>query len=72
MPVEPGSNRLTAAGEGTNAGHNYLVGGGIASMAAAAFMIRDGDIPGETITIIEELATVGGSLDAAGSAQASR
>lgn len=24
----------------------WLVGGGIASLAAAAFMIRDGDIPG--------------------------
>jgi oleate hydratase len=45
----------------------YLVGGGIASMAAAAFMIRDGDIPGCNITIIEELDTLGGSLDGAGS-----
>ena len=29
----------------------YLVGGGIASMAAAAFMIRDGDLLGHNITI---------------------
>ncbi len=27
----------------------YLVGGGIGSLAAAAFMIRDGAIPGENI-----------------------
>jgi oleate hydratase len=44
----------------------YLVGGGIASLAAAAFFIRDGDIPGHNITIIEESAKIGGSLDAAG------
>jgi hypothetical protein len=44
------------------------VGGGIASMAAAAFMIRDGDILGRNITIIEETDRLGGSLDGAGSA----
>ena len=31
----------------------YLVGGGIGSLAAAAFMIRDGGIPGENISIFE-------------------
>jgi oleate hydratase len=46
----------------------YLVGGGIASMAAAAFMIRDGDIIGRNITIIDEGDRLGGSLDGAGSA----
>ena len=30
----------------------YLVGGGIASLAAAAFLIRDGDFPGESIHIL--------------------
>ena len=45
----------------------YLVGGGIASMAAAVFMIRDGDILGQNITIYEELDTMGGSLDGSGS-----
>jgi len=44
----------------------YLVGGGIASLAAAAFLIRDGNIPGQNITILEEQAKIGGSLDAAG------
>ena len=47
----------------------YLVGGGIASMAAAAFMIRDGDLLGHNITILEELDRLGGSLDGAGSPQ---
>lgn len=46
----------------------YLVGGGIASLAAA-FLIRDGDVPGRNITILEALGVAGGSLDAAGSAQ---
>ncbi len=46
----------------------YLVGGGIASMAAAAFMIRDGDVFGQNITIFEESGVIGGSLDASGSA----
>jgi myosin-crossreactive antigen len=47
----------------------YLVGGGIASLAAAAFMIRDGDVPGHNITILEELDNLGGSLDGSGSPQ---
>ena len=47
----------------------YLVGGGIASLAAAAFLIRDADILGHNITILEELDRPGGSLDGAGSAQ---
>lgn len=39
-------------------------------MAAAIFMIRDGDIPSCNITIIEELDKIGRSLDGAGSAAA--
>ena len=44
----------------------YLVGGGIGSMAAAAFLVRDGKLPGENISILEALPVMGGSLDAAG------
>jgi oleate hydratase len=47
----------------------YLVGGGIGSLAAAAFLIRDGDLPGRNITVLEELDRLGGSLDGSGSAQ---
>lgn len=43
--------------------HIYLVGGGIASMAAAVFLIRDANIPGPNIHILEELDIEGGSLD---------
>ncbi len=43
----------------------YCLGGGIGSLAAAAFMIRDGGISGSQITIFEKLATLGGALDGA-------
>jgi oleate hydratase len=45
----------------------YFVGSGIASLAGAAFLIRDGLIPGEAIQIFEELNITGGSLDGGGS-----
>jgi len=44
----------------------YLVGGGIGSMAAAAFMIRDDNLPGANISILEAASSMGGSLDGAG------
>ena len=43
-----------------------LVGGGIGNLAAAAFMIRDGDMEGSNITILDALPVMGGSLDAGG------
>ena len=43
----------------------HLIGGGIGSLAAAAFMIRDGGVPGSAITIYEKLSVLGGSLDGA-------
>jgi hypothetical protein len=44
----------------------FAIGGGIGSLAAAAFMIRDGGLPGANITIYEALPVLGASLDAAG------
>jgi oleate hydratase len=44
----------------------YLIGGGIGSLAAAAFIIRDGNLPGGNISIFEAAPVLGGSLDAAG------
>jgi oleate hydratase len=41
----------------------HLVGGGIASLAAAAFLIRDGQMDGSRITIYEVSNVVGGCLD---------
>ncbi|QAY97390.1 oleate hydratase [Methylovirgula ligni] len=43
----------------------WLVGGGIASMAAAVFLIRDAGVPGPNIHILEELHIPGGALDGA-------
>ncbi|MET9885651.1 oleate hydratase [Streptomyces sp. NPDC006430] len=45
----------------------YLVGGGIASLAAAVFLVRDAGLPGENVRILEEQAQSGGSLDGSGS-----
>ena len=44
----------------------YLVGGGIASLAAAAFLIRDGGLAGSQITILEAGPVMGGSPAGAG------
>jgi oleate hydratase len=44
----------------------YFVGGGIGSLAGAAFMIRDGSLPGGNISILEAAPSMGGSLDGAG------
>ena len=53
-------------GAGRDDARAFLAGGGIASLAAAAFMIRDGDMLGRDITVPEELRTAGGSLDGFG------
>ena len=45
--------------------HLWIVGGGIAGMATAAFAIRDARVPGENIHILEELGVVGGAMDGA-------
>jgi len=41
----------------------WFVGAGLSSLAGAAFLIRDGQMPGEKITILERLALPGGALD---------
>jgi oleate hydratase len=46
-----------------------MVGGGIASLAAAVLLVRDGKVAGERITILERRRTAGGSLDGAGDAE---
>lgn len=48
--------------------HAYLIGSGIGSLAAAAFMIRDGGMAGDAITIFETQPVPGGSLDGSGTA----
>jgi len=41
---------------------------GIGCLAAAAFMIRDGNVPGGNVSILEAEPTLGDSLDGAGDA----
>jgi oleate hydratase len=47
----------------------WIVGSGIAGLAAAAYLVRDGHLPGGNIEVLEESPLLGGSLDAAGSAE---
>lgn len=49
--------------------HAYLLGGGIGSLAAAAFLIRDAQMPGKNIHIYEQSDVFGGSMDGAGTAE---
>jgi len=49
----------------TSGSRVWLVGGGIASLSAAAFLIRDAALPAENIHILEQLPVAGGSLDGA-------
>ena len=46
----------------------FLVGGGIAALAAAVYLLRDGHFPGASVRILEE-ESLGGSLDASGAAE---
>ncbi|MCD0450636.1 oleate hydratase [Actinocorallia sp. API 0066] len=46
-------------------GRVFLVGGGVGALAAAAFLVRDAAVPGERVTILEQLPVVGGSMDGA-------
>ena len=49
--------------EGVDKKSAYLVGSGLASLAAACFLIRDGRMKGESIHILEELGLPGGACD---------
>lgn len=41
----------------------WFVGSGLASLAGAAFLIRDGQMPGDRITILERVSLPGGAMD---------
>jgi oleate hydratase len=62
------SNPSPSPVEGRDGLQCHLVGGGIAGLASAVYLIRDGQVPGRNIHILEA-SRVGGSLDAAGSAE---
>ena len=49
--------------EGVDNKSAYLVGAGLASLAAACFLVRDGQMKGENIHILEEQKLAGGACD---------
>ncbi len=54
--------------EGIENRYAYIVGGGIAGLSAAAFLVRDAQMPGKNIIIYDQLPVFGGSMDACGNA----
>lgn len=42
----------------------YIIGGGVAGLATAVFLIDDCYVPGENVTIYDQLDVMGGSMDA--------
>jgi oleate hydratase len=60
-------DRVTArVPEGIQHRKAYIVGGGIAGLAAAAFLVNDAYMPGANITVFEQLRIAGGSMDGVG------
>ena len=55
--------------EGIEKRKAYIVGGGIAGLSAAAFLVRDAQMPGENITVYDQLPTFGGSMDGCGNVE---
>ena len=49
--------------EGVDRKSAYLVGSGLAALSAACFLVRDGQMKGEHIHILEELSLPGGACD---------
>ena len=49
--------------EGVDNKNAYLVGSGLASLAAACFLVRDGQMPGSHIHILEAMDVAGGACD---------
>jgi len=49
--------------------HAHIIGGGIAGLSAAAFLVTDAGMPADQVTIYEAMPLVGGSMDAYGNAK---
>lgn len=78
FPTDPFGNRyvgndmgkytesLPEAPKNIESRHAILVGGGIGNLIAAGYLLRDAQMPGENITILEQRDVAGGSFDGAG------
>lgn len=63
-------NTTTITAQTRNANRKaYLIGSGIASLATAAYLVKEGGVPGKNIIIFEQEEGYGGSLDARGNPQ---
>lgn len=49
--------------EGADDKKAYIIGSGLAGLSTAAFLVRDAQVPGKNITLVEELRIPGGALD---------
>ena len=49
--------------------HAYIIGGGIAGLSAAVYLVDDIQMPGENITILDADKAIGGAMDGTGSAK---
>ena len=49
--------------EGVEDKNAYIVGSGLASLAAACFLVRDAQMPGKNIHILEAMDIAGGACD---------
>ena len=49
--------------QGVDEKNAYIVGSGLASLAAACFLVRDGQMPGSHIHILEAMDIAGGACD---------
>ena len=49
--------------EGIEEKSAYLVGSGLAALAAACFLVRDAQMPGKNIHILEAMDVAGGACD---------
>lgn len=57
------------APEGIENRKAYIIGGGIAGLSAAVYLVDDIHMPGENVTILEASKFVGGSMDGTGNAK---
>ncbi len=49
--------------EGVESKHAYIVGSGLAGLSAACFLVRDGQMPGKNIHVLERDPRAGGACD---------
>ena len=64
--ISPYSRHKTLPTPGIEKRKAWIIGGGVGGLAAAFYLIRDGHMPAENITILEEMSVEGGSMDGAG------